>query len=148
MWRVFTGPTRIPPESHGCWPSIPITFPWDQLTNPKVWIRVQLNLWFPMELSCIFRLPPNYIPFHWTVVVFDREFHLPPFWLGPMENVWFPLSHGLLWFSSDSRPQPSWKKNVCRIRHCWILFLINSFSESLIINPSPFEKKRILDFHH
>ena len=39
---------------------------------------------------------------------------------------WFSLSQGFLWFSTNLSPQPSWKKNLCRLRHCHILFLINS----------------------
>ena len=77
------------------------------------------------------------------IMDFDRGLHFPLFWLGPMEYARFSLSQGFLWFLRNLSPQPSRKKILCRSRHCHILFLINSFSESLIINPSHLEKKNV-----
>ena len=112
-------------------------------------ISVPLGLWFPMNLICFFGDFTKFNSFYMQIIrVFDRGSHFPLFWLGPPEYLHFPLSTGFQWFSRNLSPQPPWKKISCRTRHCQNLFLIKSFSESLIINPDHLEKKRLCQFRH
>ena len=57
----------------------------------------------------------------WSCIAF------PVLWLGPMGYAWFSLSQGFWWFVRNLSPQPAWKNNSHRIRHCQILFLIKYF---------------------